>query len=78
MLITKEQARRQLPELGERRMETPTVDETHGIQTAKKPRECVVVYINPVNLWYTVQFKIGVRESYKVPHLKPAGGGRNV
>ena len=73
--ITKKKAQEQLPKLGERRMEIPTVDATQGYQIAKEPRIGTVVYVNPVNLWYTVQFENGIRESYKVPFLAPKGGG---
>ena len=75
---TKEDAESLLPKIGEQRWEIPTVDETPGHTTTKAPQHCVVIDVRPEHLWYTVQFDNGFRESYKVPHLKPAGGGGRV
>lgn len=69
MMLTKDELRAQLPQVGDRRMEDPTAAE----DGAKKPhpeRPCRVIYVNPRHLWYMVQFANGLRECYKVP----AGG----
>jgi hypothetical protein len=68
--------RAQLPKLGDIRMECPTIDETtnsRGTTFATKPQRCVVVDVRPENLWYTVEFENGIRESYKVPALRSGG-----
>lgn len=72
MLLTPEEARALLPRLGSKRMEIPTVDESQNTHqdSHKTPQKCVVVYVNPEHLWYTVQFENGTRESYKVPKTK--------
>jgi hypothetical protein len=77
-MLTMKILRDQLPELGEKRTEIPTVDETQGHTLPKTPREGVVVYVNREHCWYTVQFADGVRESYRLPHVRPVGGGGNV
>lgn len=74
--FTIEQARAQLPKVGDVRVETPTIDQTSGIHIAKKPMKGVVVYVNREKLWYTVRFENGTRESYKVPILNTEGGGK--
>ena len=73
--MNKAKARRQLPRIGEHRMETPTIDSTYGYHCTKTPQRCVVVDVRPVHLWYTVQFENGIRESYKVPRLPQDPGG---
>ena len=73
-MLTIRTLRAQLPKLGEKRMESPTVDETSGINTPKKPRACVVVYVNRKHCWYTVKFEDGTRESYRVPAGTPVRG----
>ena len=73
MLITLEEARAQLPKLGDVRMECPTIDETtpsRGTIQYTEPQRCVVVDVRPEHLWYTVEFENGFRESYKVPRLR--------
>lgn len=74
-MFNKHEARRLLPKVGERRMEIPTIAEAGGYN--EKPQPCVVVEVNEVHLWYTVRFENGFKESYKVPRLKPGGGGRH-
>ena len=75
--FTIEEARAQMPKVGDVRWEIPTIDESSGhVVTLKKPQKCVVVDVRPENLWYTVRFENGIKESYKVPRLKPEGGGR--
>lgn len=65
-LISKEELQAMLPQLGEQRMETPTLRKMQGVSEAR-PQPCKVVYIHPDHLYYTVEFRNGVRESYKVP-----------
>lgn len=64
--MTKEEIRSMLPNVGDRRMEVPTIlrDKSYS----RDPWPCVVVYVNRRNMWYTVQFENGVRESYKLPN----------
>lgn len=76
MLISLEEARAQLPKLGEVRMERPTIDEStpsRGSIQYTNPQRCVVVDVRPEHLWYTVEFENGIRESYKVPKLRSGG-----
>lgn len=75
MLISIKEAQAQLPKVGEKRMEHPAVDDTRGGYTTLRPQECVVVAVHPAHLWYTVEFKNGIRESYKVPLLRPLDRG---
>lgn len=77
-MLTVKTLQDQLPKVGDVRTEIPTVDHTAGHYIAKKPKTGVVVYVNRENLWYTVQFENGSRESYKLPCLKPEGGGAHV
>jgi hypothetical protein len=56
-----------LPEVGDERMEIPTVMADNGPNPALP---CKVVYVNRAHLWYMVEFENGFRESYKVPKLK--------
>lgn len=65
-------ARQLLPKVGERRSEVPTIAETGGYND--RPQPCVVVEVNAVHLWYTVQFENGFKESYKVPRLPSRRG----
>ena len=74
--FTIEEARAQMPKVGDVRWEVPTIDETIGHTVPKKPQKGVVVDVRPDRLWYTVRFENGIKESYKVPRLKPEGGGR--
>lgn len=68
--MTKEEVRDLLPKVGERRKEVPTILQGEGYNREARP--CVVVYVNRKNMWYTVQFENGIRESYKLPRT---GGG---
>lgn len=72
MLISKDEVRAQLPKVGDRRMEIPTITEGNGYN--KTPKPCVVVEVNRAHFWYTVKFEDGFRESYKVPKLQSSGG----
>lgn len=66
--MTKEEVRDHLPKVGDRRMEVPTIlrDKSYS----REPQPCVVTYVNRRHLWYEVQFKNGVRESYKLPRIE--------
>lgn len=58
----------QMPRIGEKRMETPTIMD--GIETAK-PQKCVVVEVSAKGLWYRVRFiETGRCECYKISKLK--------
>ena len=73
--LTINDARAQLPKVGDVRWEVPTIDENSGHVAALKPlQKCVVVDVRPEKLWYTVRFENGIKESYKVPRLTDRGG----
>lgn len=77
-MYTVKTARGLLPKLGEQRWERPTVcKEATGLNKAfaHPHQRCVVVYVHPEHLWYTVQFEDGTRESYNVPKVRPQSGG---
>ena len=67
-MFNKYEARRLLPKVGERRREVPTISRENGYNEKHQP--CVVVAVNEVHLWYTVQFESGLRETYKVPRAE--------
>lgn len=68
MYITKQDAARLLPKVGDVRMEIPTTPDKQGGQL----QECVVVEVNPAHLWYRVRFKdTGFIECYKAIKGKP-------
>jgi len=64
--MTKEEVRALLPQVGDRRVEVPTIQRDKSY--SRDPRPCVVVYVNRRRLWYMVEFENGVRECYKLPH----------
>lgn len=70
-MMTKEEIRDQLPHVGDRRMEVPTILAEKSYN--KEARPCVVTYVNRRHLWYEVKFQDGTRESYKLPRIE---GGR--
>lgn len=76
--MEKSEIRKQLPRVGDVRMEAPSgFKEQHYTPTA--PQKCVVVGVNRAKLWYTVRFeKTGILECYKLPRVKtgPRGGIR--
>jgi hypothetical protein len=74
-MLTVKTARALLPKIGDYRWEHPTIDETSGAHSVRKPQRCVVVEVNAEHLWYTVQFENGIRESYKMPKVKLTSGG---
>ena len=67
-MMTKEEVRDQLPRVGDRRMEVPTIlrDKSYG----REPQPCVVTYVNRLHMWYEVRFENGTRESYKLPRIE--------
>lgn len=71
-MMTVNDARSLLPEVGDVRWEVPGAMKGEAVQPA---RQCKVVYVNRAHLWYTVEFENGFRESYKVPKLKPREQG---
>ena len=68
--FTKEEARAMLPRVGDVRYEVMTLDKIGGTAQATEPLRCVVVYVHPGHLYYTVQFRNGFRESFKVPRTE--------
>ena len=72
---TLDDARAQLPRVGDRRMEIPTIADGSGYN--EKPQPCVVIEVNEAHLWYIVRFENGFRESYKVPRLTTQRGETN-
>lgn len=72
-MMTMEEVRGLLPEVGDTRWEIPSVRVDQGPKPV--PQQCRVVEVNRAHLWYTVQFENGFRESYKVPKLKPKSQG---
>lgn len=79
-MMTMEEVRGLLPEVGDTRWEIPTIDETSAVcqEAAKKAQRCTVVAVNTAHLWYEVEFENGFRECYKLPKVKPEqqGGAR--
>ena len=73
--LTKNQVRAQLPKVGDVRWERPTIDDKAGYYHQTEKQRCVVVEVQPEHFWYTVQFENGIRESYKLPRLKPSSQG---
>lgn len=71
-MMTVNDARSLLPNVGDVRWEVPSVMKGEATQPA---RQCRVVEVNRDHLWYTVEFENGFRESYKVPKLKPRSQG---
>ena len=63
-MITKQDARKMLPRVGDVRLETPTAPQGCNYT----PQECVVVEVHPNHLYYRVRFTAtGCTECYKVP-----------
>lgn len=67
MFIYKDDARRMLPQVGDKRRETPT---TVAEKDDRRARECEVVYVNERHLWYMVRYNSGICESFKVPRVR--------
>lgn len=70
MIMTKEEVRRLMPRVGDRRMETQST--TMKIPT-ETPQACTVIEVNPTNLWYRVRFDNGCCECYKLPQTIDGG-----
>lgn len=68
--FTKEEARAQLPKVGDVRYEIMSMGKVSFSYQNTEPLRCVVVYVNPEHLYYTVQFRNGFRESFKVPRTE--------
>lgn len=61
---------RQLPKVGDKRMEEMTILRERRWDAPPEP--CTVVYVNHTHLWYRVKFdRTGWCECYKLPHVKP-------
>lgn len=66
--MTPAEIQAQLPKVGDRRMERPTIDETRAANLAKRNTlPCTVIEVNRVRLWYRVRFDNGFTECYKLP-----------
>lgn len=76
-MMAKKDVQRLLPKVGDRLMEYPTIDEASnaGHHGGMQRQPCTVVAVYPEHLWYTVEFENGIRESYKLPKVKPTNGG---
>lgn len=75
-LLLPEDIRAALPNVGDELMKIPTCHTANYKREARYPRPCVVTYVNREHMWYTVRFKSGVYESYKLPetNYNPGGG----
>lgn len=66
---------RQLPKVGDRRMERRTLEGKNSaayINRCGEPEPCTVVEVNHAHLWYRVKFdSTGWHECYKLPKTKP-------
>lgn len=63
---------RQLPKVGDRRMEARTTEGKLESTRYGEPEPCTVVEVNHAHLWYRVKFdRTGWCECYKLPHVKP-------
>jgi hypothetical protein len=58
-----------LPEVGDRRMEVPTIDETMSAigPNGHAAQRCTVIEVNRAHMWYRVRFDNGFTECYKLP-----------
>lgn len=68
--LSVEEARALLPCVGDVRYENMTLDKLRFSYQNTEPLRCVVIYVNPEHLYYTVQFRNGFRESFKVPRTE--------
>ena len=61
---------RQLPKVGDRRLEDMTILRERRWDAPPEP--CVVTEVNHAHLWYRVKFdRTGWHECYKLPKTKP-------
>ena len=73
--MTKYSLMRQLPKVGDRRLERRTLEGKNGAADVCRfgdPEPCTVVEVHHAHLWYRVKFdRTGWYECYKLPHVKP-------
>ena len=81
-LLSREEMEAMLPNVGDIRMERPTIDESttpKGAFRETPARRCVVEEVHREHLWYRVRFEnTGLCECYIVPAVKKPPGGRDV
>ena len=77
-LLTPDEVRDMMPKVGDELMRKPSFYYGFfGRHDLSIERPCVVVYVHPKHLWYSVQFKqSGIIESYKLPEVKVGPMGR--
>lgn len=63
------QAEQLLPAVGEKLRKTPAyLDDDH--RRGRSPRDCIVVEVNPLSLWFRVRFvNSGLHQCFKVPEI---------
>lgn len=67
--MTKHSLMRQLPKMGDRRLEPMTILRERRYD--EPPEPCTVVYVNHAHLWYRVKFdRCGWYECYKLPRTE--------
>jgi hypothetical protein len=73
--MEKYEVMRQLPKVGERRLERRTLEGKNGaafISRCGELEPCTVVEVNHAHLWYRVKFdSTGWCECYKLPKTEP-------
>ena len=75
-LLTPDEIRAQLPNVGDRLMRKPGYYQGFlSRHDVVRPQPCTVTYVHRENMWYTVQFDSGVKESYKMPKLRLGANG---
>lgn len=77
-LLTPDEVRDTMPCVGDELMRKPTFYyRFYSQRDAIVERPCVVTYVHPEHLWYSVRFtQSGIVESYKLPELRIGPGGR--
>lgn len=75
-LISVEDARTMLPQVGDRLCLAPTLHKGLG-NTVAMPRQCVVEYVNYEHLWYMVRYDLGFTECFHVPETEISSRGRH-
>lgn len=77
-LLTPDDVRASLPKVGDELMRRPSY--YYGFYSRydlNVERPCVVTYVHPEHLWYSVRFvQSGIVESYKLPDLNVGPMGR--
>ena len=77
-LLTPDDVRATMPKVGDELMRKPAY--YYGFFSQRDvvmEQPCVVIYVHPEHLWYTVRFKrSGIVESYKLPDLNVGPLGR--